>query len=583
MKKVISALTVAAMCASMAASAIPAFAVYKTGDVSSYLKVISASKGTISADGTTVTFDSAADAASAKLTVAQYLVADTANPSIQQIGGLYTTNSTSIKLGNNGQGVDYGATFAEQQVTADAAPYDAAPVTFTTTSYVNCFGYYTDLLETYTVGNGNVSWAHSSKWQGDGWVGNGKNDVLLLQWASDFGDNIGHDEDYTTTHHFLTKKSDQYPFTQFDVNLDASIADGTYTVDFLESYTHPEYGVKKGNWINVDGKNVIDITDLKGITIKVGGGETPTETTEKPTDKPTEATDKPTEATEKPTENTPEGKDISSIKDWTWVVDDSVYDPATDKVATITVLSAGTDPGIFGYDFNITANGETLDKAGFTIVQITQGDAYKFTTFQPNKQNGHVGATETNDQVTADYKATAGTTVVKYVVQVPKTAKAGDKFKIEIIDPSCGNYNKESLAPKTLGGTLTIAGGEDTTDPTEETKAPTEATEETKAPTEETKAPTEETKTPPAPGSYLYGDVNEDGKVELVDVVKLNRYLTGLDATITATATVNANCFRAAGESDADTTANNLDGKDSMEILKALIGLVKTADLPTKA
>ena len=52
MKKVISALTVAAMCASMAASTIPAFAVYKTGDVSSYLKVISASKGTISADGT---------------------------------------------------------------------------------------------------------------------------------------------------------------------------------------------------------------------------------------------------------------------------------------------------------------------------------------------------------------------------------------------------------------------------------------------------------------------------------------------------------------------------------------------------
>ncbi|MBP0972466.1 MAG: hypothetical protein J5851_01010 [Oscillospiraceae bacterium] len=582
MKKVISALTVAAMCASMAASTIPAFAVYKTGDVSSYLKVISASKGTISADGTTVTFDSAADAASAKLTVAQYLVADTASPSVQQIGGLYTTSSTSIKLGNNGQGVNYGGTFAEQEVTADADPYADAPVTFTTTSYVNCFGYYTDLTEEYSVGNGNVSWGHSDDWQGDGWVGNGKNDVLLLQWATDFADIMGHD-DYEQTAHFLTKKSDQYPLTQFDVNLDAAIADGTYTVDFLESYTHPEYGVKPGNWINVDGKNTIQIKDTKGITIKIGGGETPTDATEKPTDKPTEATEKPTEATEKPTDAPSEGKDISSIKDWTWVVDDSVYNPETDKTATIKVLSAGADPGIFGYDFNILVDGKKLNDAGFKIVSIKQGDAYNFTTFQPNVKNGHVGATETNKEITADYKATAGTTIVTYTVQVPKDAAPGTKFKLTIDEASCGNYNKESLAPATMGGTLTIAGGEDTTDPTEETKAPTEATEETKAPTEETKAPTEETKTPPAPGSYLYGDVNEDGKVELVDVVKLNRYLTGLDATITATATVNANCFRAAGESDADTTANNLDGKDSMEILKALIGLVKTADLPTKA
>jgi hypothetical protein len=575
MKKVISALTVAAMCASMAASTVPAFAVYKAGDVSTYLKVVEAGKGTVSADGSTVTFASAADAASAKITVAQYLVCDAANPSVQQIGALYTTDTTDIKLGNNGQGVDYS------KAVGAAKEYTIGGETFTTDLFVNCFGYL-DFLGDYTVGNGNVSWGHSDDWQGDGWVGNGKNDVLLLQWATDFADNMGHPDDYDKTAHFISEKSDDYPLTQFDVNLGASIKDGTYTVDFLESYTHPEYGKKNGNWINVDGKNTIQITDTKGITIKVGDSSvTPTDAPA--TDPVTTPTDAPaTDPVTTPTEPS-SSQDISKITDWTWVVEDATYDPAKDKAATINILSAGADPGIFGYDFNITIDGQTADKAGFKVGKISQGTAYNFTTFQPNTKNGHVGATETNKEVTADYKAEAGSTVVSYMLIPPKDVVAGKKYKIEIIDASCGNYNKESLAPKVMSGTLTIAGGEEpSTDPVETTPVETTPVETTPVETTPVETAQEET-TPVTPGTVLYGDVNEDGKVELVDVVKLNRYLTGLDAELSATAMINANCFRAAGESDADTKATNLDGKDSMEILKVLIDSIKQSALPTKA
>ena len=572
MKKVISALTVAAMCASMAASTIPAFAVYKEGDVSTYLKVTS-DKGTVSADGKTVTFASAADAASAKIVVSQYLVADTSAPSIQQIGALYTTNSTKIKLGDeNGVGVDYASPVGE------AKEYTLGGNTFTTDMFVTCFSYYTKLTKKFSVGNGNVSWGHSDKWQGDGWKGNGDNDVLILQWATDFKDKLNHPTDYTETAHFATDKSDDYPLTQFDVRVDSSITDGTYTVDFLDSYTHPEYGVKQGNWINVNGKDVIGITETAGITIKVGNA------TENPTEAPTQAeTEAPTQAateapTEKPTEatNPGEGKDISKITEWTWVVDDTVYNTKTDEAAFINVLSAGTDPGVFGYDFNIEIsdkdgkNFQTLDKAGFIIADVSQGDAYDFNVFQPNMENGHVGTSETRDTVKADYKAKAGSTIATYTVLVPEGMENG-VYQIRIIEPSAGNYNKEPLTPAVMGGTLTITDGT-TTPPEPATNEPTQPASD--EPTQPATA---------APGSVLYGDVNEDGKVELVDVVKLNRFLTGLDASLSATATINANCYRSGGESDADTTANNLNGKDTMEILKVLIGTIAQADLPTKA
>jgi len=576
MKKVISALTVAAMCASMAASAVPAFAVYKAGDVSSYLKVIDAGKGTVSDDGKTVTFASAADAAGSKIVVGQYLVCDTANVSVQQISGLYTTDTTKIKLGNKGMGVDYSNPVGE------AKEYTIGENTFTTDMFVNCFSYYTKKTKKFDTGNGNVSWGHSDDWQGDGWVGNGDNDVLMLQWATNFKDKINHPDDYKETAHFITDKSDDYPLTQFDVNFDSGIGNGTYSVDFLASYTHPEYGKKAGNWINVDGKNTIEITDTKGITIKIGDSSTPAPTDPQPTDPAVTPTDpQPTDPVVTPTEPSNPGQDISSIKEWTWVVQDCEYVLGSEDSPVINIISAGPDPGIFGYDFNIKTGGKTLDEAGFMILDISQGDAYNFTTFQPNVENGHVGATETNKEVTGDSKAEAGKTIVSYMVDVPEGAKVGDKYVIEIVDASAGNYNKDALAPKVMTGTLTITDGSTPTptDPTPTDPQPTAPQPTDPQPTDP--QPTSEV-TPPS-GDYLYGDVNEDGKVELVDVVKLNRYLTGLDADITATATVNANCFRAAGESDADTKVSNLDGKDSMEILKCLIGLVKQSDLPTKA
>lgn len=185
-----------------------------------------------------------------------------------------------------------------------------------------------------------------------------------------------------------------------------------------------------------------------------------------------------------------------------------------------------------------------------------------------------------------------GSQVITYWIPIPKDFPTGTyTFTISGSDESTtapisvANFAKETREVAGASGTLTITDGEvvepTTEPPVEETTEPTQepTTEPTQEPTPE---PTTEPDTPVTPSDYLYGDVNKNGKVELVDIVMLNRFLTGFgDQKLDDYQTVVANCYRAKGESDADTTQKNLDGKDSMEILKHLIGLVKS--LPTKA
>ena len=87
MKKVVSALTASVMCASMAGIA-SVFA-YTTDEIGFYLAVTSEDAGyTVSEDGKTITFASAADAAGATFTVGHFISADASKPCL-----LYTSPS----------------------------------------------------------------------------------------------------------------------------------------------------------------------------------------------------------------------------------------------------------------------------------------------------------------------------------------------------------------------------------------------------------------------------------------------------------------------------------------------------------
>ncbi|MBQ4464598.1 MAG: glycoside hydrolase family 9 protein [Oscillospiraceae bacterium] len=99
-------------------------------------------------------------------------------------------------------------------------------------------------------------------------------------------------------------------------------------------------------------------------------------------------------------------------------------------------------------------------------------------------------------------------------------------------------------------------------DPTEAptTQPTTEATQPTTQPTSENNAQV-----------IKYGDVNLDGKVDIIDVIRLNKYLLG-SGNLDGSAKANA---------DVDAT-NTLDATDSLNILKLIVEVINESSFPVR-
>lgn len=252
MKKIITILTAIATCASMSARMM----FYTDNDVEFYLKIVSASAGTISADGTIITFASRAEAKGAKLVVQEFIKADSSNPSIQQVGSTFSVNDKSISLDN---GVSYSDPIGQEK------EYTLNGKTVTTDCFVSCFAY-ANKRGKFFSGTGDATWGHSEHYT---WAYNGVDhvDQMTIIWASSFDD--PNYDNSTETAHFQGDASDAFPFTQFEATI-GDVTDGTYTIDIIDSWEHAELGTQNGTFINVDGKNKILVTNHPGIKIVVG-------------------------------------------------------------------------------------------------------------------------------------------------------------------------------------------------------------------------------------------------------------------------------------------------------------------------
>lgn len=92
-----------------------------------------------------------------------------------------------------------------------------------------------------------------------------------------------------------------------------------------------------------------------------------------------------------------------------------------------------------------------------------------------------------------------------------------------------------------------------------------EPTEPTTEPTEPTTEPIEpETTEPTASDTVVYGDVNCDGEVDILDVIKLNKYLLGSANDISEQGKINANVDN----------STELDTIDSLNILKCVVKII---------
>ena len=323
-------------------------------------------------------------------------------------------------------------------------------------------------------------------------------------------------------------------------------------------------------------------TDIEmiGASIILAQGEseettTATTATTKTQDPTTAPTTKPTTPTEG--EQKVEGN-CFYMKDYVVTdLDAFAKDPYIDDFS-IYANGANGSLDLYGWSVYVLAEGKGL-KSRFDEVNASQTGTTKLAQMQPNYDESlfagaAAGSKEDKTFANGDKVITFDFVIRDEDIAAAKAAKAeGKEYKIAIdmSDLTVGNYAQETVDVKTKGAYIVLAQGQETTEATEQ--GTTEPVEATTAPVEDTTAP--------VTGDYLYGDVNENGTVELVDVVMLNRYLTKYEnQALTARAIVNANCLRN-GETDEATKASDLNGKDSVEILKFLIGSVKT--LPTQA
>ena len=637
MKKVISALTAATMVASMSASVMSAFAVYGSSDIAFTMKVnpdsyydvsgtitktAQTAKFTVSDDGKTITFASAADAAGAKFGVGAYIVADTANPSVQSVGGLVEVDGKNVHIQHDPSGDGQHGANPSKAVAGDTeATYTAKSGEFTADRFVSAFGYVDARKKTYGDNTSSITYVHSSEFSwADTYTGP---EQLLWIWMYNMS---GKGDGATTdTAAFLGAKSDDFPVTEFTVELDKDIKDGVYTVNYNESYEHQQYGTTISSFVNVGTKEVVVPGSMSGITIVVGdpeateateatekATEATEKTTEKTTEKATEATEKTTEkttekateATEKTTEKTePATEAASHDKGYEWDIADVEYTPADFNTDEVDVdINVYNDPGTYGVQFKLLIDGKDFSDPDcpFVLYDVVDGGGYsKIGTLQPNLKTGDVAISfngEGND------KAADGTSAVQFQL-IPKegvTYTPGTVYKLTFATDGYkfADYEKNVYTDIVLtAGSITIPGGETPTEKTTEatektTEKTTEATETTtekatektteKATeaTEKTTEKTTEKATEAQSGDLLYGDVNQNGKVELVDIVMLNRYLTGYDnQELNEVQMEVANCAGNSTKGVVDTKKDDLKSADSIEILKYLIGLV--ASLPT--
>ena len=377
---------------------------------------------------------------------------------------------------------------------------------------------------------------------------------------------LGYTWTTTASYTWLGDTSDKFPIVVFDVTIPKG-SEGTYTLDFCNyntdasgKNTNPSCMIENkdpGRFANYEG--YLSNLDLNTMTIVVGDSAPTTTTTANAATTTTTTTTAPvvTTTTTAPSGNAEISLDLGNYK----VKPGETFDVEV----KIDCHNHAVSGGQFIYTIDsplkiaeLLNYSPALDDAAITV--NTAANSANFTSLVDSEPS-----VITSDQplfivsVTVPENTPAGDYKIGYSEAQVKKGNRATTWNTEILN---GIITVEGDTPAT---TTTTSSATTTKTSTTTTKTSTTSSSTTSS---KTTTSTTTTSTTTVPGTPNYGDTNCDGKVNVADVVLLNKWLADNKSyNLTAQGALNADCFNPKAGKD-------ITSADSDAIIKSIVHLV---------
>ena len=354
--------------------------------------------------------------------------------------------------------------------------------------------------------------------------------------------------------------SDEYPMYYFDVTLKQG-ASGTYVIDFYDDvYNDSPTNLQPA--CNLGSRQVgyeyypknqdkgEGILNLEGLTIIVGDNEESGTTTTTTTTNPKQTTTTTTTSDPGTTTTTTSGASGDKVViDYMYPDGEDCYKANAGDTVTVDMTIDSKGQAYYGIDLSLLTDPEIIIKSvstksaafGSTLtvnvdnddvfdgVFIIEGEKHHHSGDKTSLlANGAVNDSDTNAPTVPDAEASA----LKFLVNVPDGTPDGTYYvNLQYIYLQTAQANTATGAgPEYVreGDVVYNAAKIVVGDAAPQTTTTTTTTSTTTTTTTTTTPPaTTTTTTTPVPGQRLLGDANVDGKVNVADIVVLNKLLAG--------------------------------------------------------
>lgn len=348
-------------------------------------------------------------------------------------------------------------------------------------------------------------------------------------------------------------KSDDYPVYVVDVIFAKGTPAGTYTIDFCDYAPDADYPDNLSNMIETAGGKLTSKSGLtlKSLDITVGGASAGT--TVSTTADTTQTTTTQTAGTTTPSDSEIDDKfiitpaDVEAAPGQTVRVAINCENGSNRKAAQFVAQVI---------DANLPIKGATATMEKVKCSAVEGGCEYKL-----------IGDTWYCDTLDSGEPQEINTSkaVATFDITIPADAEPGEyEWKLDRFHVVESGYDGIEFDAVLKTGKITVIG--DGTSTTSETATTT--TSEATTTATETTTTASAGQTTVTPGTKLYGDTNCDGKVNIADVVVLNKYLNDASSyDMKAQGKINADCCDAKD-------GEGLDANDSDAIIKSIVHLV---------